>query len=129
KDAKQATLLEQQSKAVKTSRDVDALLNEARAKIEREPQNVNYKRSLAELLAKSERYDEALTILAEAQQATGGADPQIARLISTIRLEQIDRAIEQFKAAGNAAGVEAKRKERADFLFQDAEERVQRYPN
>ncbi|HMP76912.1 MAG TPA: tetratricopeptide repeat protein [Kiritimatiellia bacterium] len=129
KDAKQATLLEQQSKAVKTSRDVDALLQEAQAKVEREPQNVNYKRSLAELLAKSERYDEALAILTEAQQATGGADPQIARLISTIRLEQIDRAVEQFKAAGNTAAIEAKQKERADFLFQDAEDRVQRYPN
>lgn len=129
KDAKQATLLEQQSKAVKTARDIDALIEETRGKMEREPQNVNYKRSLAELLAKAERYDEALEVLQLAQQASGGADPQIARLISSIRLEQIDKEIDKFKAAGNEAGIEAKRKERAEFVFKDAEERVHRYPN
>ena len=49
KDSKEAILLEQQAKAVKTTRDVDALMAETLAKIEREPQNVNYKRSLADL--------------------------------------------------------------------------------
>lgn len=129
KDAKQATLLEQQSKAVKTTSDLDALIEETRGKMEKEPQNINYKRSLAELLAKAERYDDALAILEQAQQATGGADPQIARLASQIRLDQIDKAIEALKAAGDTAGLEARRKERADFVFKDAEERVQRYPN
>lgn len=129
KDAKQATLLEQQSKAVKTASDVDNLIAETRAKMEREPQNVNYKRSLAELLAKSERFDEALAVLQDAQQATGGADPQIDRLISTIKIEQVDRDIAKFKEAGNQAAVEAKQAEKADFLFKDAEDRVRRYPN
>lgn len=129
KDAKQATLLEQQAKAVKTSRDVDNLIEETRLKMEREPQNVNYKRAMAELLAKAERYDEALQVLQLAQQATGGADPQIDRLISEIRLEQIDKKIEALKAAGDNAGIEALRAERAEFIFKDAEDRVRRYPN
>lgn len=129
KDSKQATLLEQQSKAVKSSRDVDNLLDETRAKMEREPNNVNYKRAYAELLAKAERYDEALAALDQAQQTTGGADPQIDRLISTIRLDQIDKDIESFKAAGNEAAVAAKRAERDTFIFKDAETRVTRYPN
>ncbi len=129
KDQKQAALLEQQSKAVKTARDVDNLIEETRAKMEREPQNVNYKRQMAELLAKAERYDEAIEVLQLAQQSTGGADPQIARLISQIHLERIDREIAAFTAASNTAAAEAKRKERADFVFKDAEERVTRYPN
>lgn len=129
KDSKQAVLLEQQSKAVKTDRDVDNLIVETRAKVEREPQNVNYKRALAELLAKAGEYDEALSVLALAQQATGGADPQIDRLISTIRLEQFDHAIRQFQEAGNAAAAEARQRERDEFVFKDAEERVRRYPN
>lgn len=129
KDSKQAILLEQQSKAVKTSRDIDNLIEETRVKMEREPANINYKRQLAELLAKADRRGEALQVLELAQQATGGADPQIARLISAIRLEQIDSEIENLKSAGDQAGLDRKRQERADYLFQDAEERVQRYPN
>ncbi len=129
KDQKQAALLEQQSKAVKTARDVDDLIEETREKMEREPQNVNYKRAMAELLAKAERFDEAIAVLELAQQATGGADPQIARLMSQIRLDRIDREIAAFTAAGDTAGAEAKRQERAAFLFKDAEERVTRYPN
>lgn len=129
KDSKQATLLEQQSKAVKTSGDIDSLIAETRSKIEREPQNINYKRQLAELLAKAERFDEALAVLAEAQRAMGGADPQIDRLISTIRVAQIDLAIKAFEAAGNAEAAAAKRQERTDFLFQNADDLVRRYPN
>lgn len=129
KDSKQATLLEQQAKAVKTAGDIDSLIEETRGKIEREPQNVNYKRALAELLAKAERFDEALGILAEAQQAMGGADPQIDRLISTIKVTQIDQAIKAFDAAGNEAAATAKRQEKAAFLFQNSEDLVRRYPN
>lgn len=129
KDTKQATLMEQQSKAVKTSRDVEALIAETQAKIEREPQNVNYKRALAELLAKAERHDEALALLQEAQQTTGGADPQIDRLISVLRAEQFDHIITKLRAAGDEAGATAQELAKKDFVFQDTEDRVRRYPN
>ncbi len=129
KDAKEAILLEQQAKAVKTSRDVDALVAETLAKIEREPQNVNYKRSLADLYVKADRFDEALAVLAQAQQSTGGADPQIDRMISQVRVTQLDKQAEALRAAGNEAGLAAKLKEKAEFLFQDAEDRARRYPN
>ena len=129
KDTKQATLMEQQSKAVKTSRDVEALIAETQAKIEREPQNVNYKRALAELLAKAERHDEALALLQDAQQTTGGADPQIDRLISVLRAEQFDHIIAKLRAAGDEAGATAQELAKKDFVFQDTEDRVRRYPN
>lgn len=129
KDAKQATLLEQQAKAVKSSRDVDALIAETKAKIEREPQNVNYKRALAELFVKDSQFDAALAILDEANKVTGGADPQIDRLITDVKLGKMDADIEALKASGDEAGAEAARANRTEFVFKDAEDRVRRYPN
>lgn len=129
KDSKEAILLEQQAKAVKTSRDVDSLVAETLLKIEREPQNVNYKRTLADLYLKSDRFDEALDVLDQAQKTTGGADPQIDRMISQVRLTRFDKQAEALKAAGDEAGLAAKLKEKEDFVFADAEDRVRRYPN
>lgn len=129
KDAKEAILLEQQSKAVKSSRDVDALLAETLAKVEREPQNVNYKRALADLYLKGDRFEDALAVLQDAQKTSGGADPQVDRLISQVHLTRFDKETESLRAAGDAAGVAAKTKAREEFLFNDAQARVQRYPN
>ena len=129
KDAKEAILLEQQAKAVKTSRDVDALMEETLAKIEREPQNVNYKRALADLYVKADRFEEALAVLDQAQKTTGGADPQIDRMISQVRLTQLEKQAAALQAAGDQAGYDAKIVEKNAFVFTDAEDRVRRYPN
>lgn len=129
KDAKEAILLEQQAKAVKTTRDVDALVKETLAKIEREPQNVNYKRALADLYLKSEQFDDALAVLDQAQKTSGGADPQVDRMISQVKITRLDKEAEALRAAGNEAGLAAKLKEKQEFLFSDAEDRVRRYPN
>jgi tetratricopeptide (TPR) repeat protein len=129
KDTKEATLLEQQAKAVKTDRDVDALIEETLGKIQREPQNINYKRALADLYVRAERLDEALAVLRDAEAVTGGADPQIERAVSTVRVQMYDRAARDLEAAGDSAGAEAKRAEKKAFLLQDAEDRVRRYPN
>jgi tetratricopeptide (TPR) repeat protein len=129
KDTKEATLLEQQSKAVKSNRDVDALVTETLAKIEREPQNVNYKRTLADLYQKSDRFDEALAVLDAAQKTTGGSDPQIDRMIGQVKISRFEKEAEELRAAGQETALAAKLKEKADFLFRDAADRVQRYPN
>jgi tetratricopeptide (TPR) repeat protein len=129
KDTKEATRLEQAAKAVKTGRDVDDLVAETRAKIEREPQNVNYKRSLAELFTKADRHDEALAVLAEAQQQTGGADPQIDRMIGEVRKKQYEERIAALEASGDSAAAAEVRKEKDTFFLSDAEDKVRRYPN
>lgn len=129
KDAKEATLLEQQAKAVKSTSDMDALAVELFAKIEREPQNVNYKRSLADIYLKSDRFEEALKILDEAQKTTGGADPQVDRMISLVKIARLDKEAEVARAAGNETALAAKLKEKEEFLFSDAADRVNRYPN
>ena len=129
KDTKEATRLEQASKAVKTERDVDSLIDETLEKISREPQNINYKRALADLYVRANRTDEALAVLNEAHQMSGGGDPQIDRAINVVRVKQFDDAIDALRAAGDEAGLAAKEQEKKVFLMEDAEDRVRRYPN
>lgn len=129
KDAKEAILLEQQNKAVKTSRDSDALITETQRKIETEPNNVNYRRALAELFLKSDRFDEAMETLKHAQELTGGADPQIDRALSNAYIRKLDFEINQFEAANDTEHAEAWKKEKREFILEDARDKVERYPN
>ncbi|MFH0909375.1 MAG: tetratricopeptide repeat protein [bacterium] len=129
KDTKEATLLEQASKAVKTSHDVEALIAENLQKIQREPQNINYRRALAELYARVEQFDAALAALKEAQQMSGGGDPQLDRAHSTIRIRQFDVETAKLVEAGKTVEAIAMTKEKDAFLRSDVEEKVKRYPN
>jgi tetratricopeptide (TPR) repeat protein len=129
KDSDEAKSLEQQSRAMKTAADLEGLIDEQRAKIAREPQNVNYRRSLSDLLARANRFDEALTALAEADKLAGGGDPQIDRLRTTIRTRKFEAEIAARREIGDAPAADALEQEKNAFLFKDAEERVRRYPN
>lgn len=129
KDAEEAQRLEQAAKAVKSSSDLGDLIAEHLQKIEREPNNINYRRALADLYAKAERYDEALAALQEADRISGGGDPQIDRAISQLRVCQFDQAIAQKRRAGDEAGAQTLEAEKREFLLSDAEDRVRRYPN
>lgn len=129
KDSKEAILLEQQNKAVKSAKDVDALIDENIKKIAAEPQNINYRRALADLYLRADRYDDALDALKQAQEITGGADPQIDRAVSNAYIRKLDFEIAQFEAAGDAEHAEAWRKEKAAFMLDDAKDKVERYPN
>jgi tetratricopeptide (TPR) repeat protein len=129
KDKKEAILLEQQSKSVKGDSDVDSLIVERLKDIQREPQNMNFRRALADLYVRAERFDEALQALDDATQAAGRSDPQIERTASHIKAKKFDAAIAAAKAAGDEAAAAAKEAEKATFLYDDAGEMVKRYPN
>lgn len=129
KDTKESGLLEQAAKAVKSTGDLANLIREMKSKLQREPDNINYRRSLSDYLSRAERFDEALAVLAEVQQTTGRADPQLDRNISQIRTQKFDHEIEKLQAAGDNAGADAKKKEKDAFLLADAADRVKRYPN
>jgi tetratricopeptide (TPR) repeat protein len=128
KDSKEATLLEQDSKAVKSQKDVESLIEETKKKIQQEPGNVNYKRALADLYVKAGRFDDAVDLLAKAQEQSGG-DPQIDMALSNIRMKQFEHELADLKKAGDEAAVQAKEDERQTFMLEDAQERVKRYPN
>ncbi len=129
KDTAEATRLEQEAKSTKTAKDVDTLIADGLAKIEREPENINYRRSLAELYVRAGRMDEALETLNKAQEMSGGADPQIERTISSVKLKKYDQEIAALREAGDESGAEAKQSERDAFELSEAEDRVKRYPN
>ncbi len=129
KNAEEAVRLEQEAKAVKTAGDVEALIADQLRKIEREPNNINYRRALADLYTRSEQLDEALAALQEADRISGGGDPQIDRAISNLRIRQYDATIESLRAAGDEDGAKTAEAEKDAFLLNDADERVKRYPN
>ncbi len=129
KDEKEAQRLEQLAKAAKTERDIQDLIQDHLEKIAREPNNINYRRALADLYARAEQFDKALETLQEADRISGGGDPQLARAITQIRVRQYDAEIARRRAVGDEAGAQAVEKEKAEFVFNDAEDRVRRYPN
>ena len=129
KDSKEASILEQESKAVKSDKDIGELIVEVQGKVEREPENINYKRHLADLLTRADRYEEALAVLTEAHESTGKTDPQIDRALGVLRLRHFDFQIAGLRKAGDSAGADQKEKEKDAFVIEDADERVKRYPN
>lgn len=129
KDKKEAILLEQQAKSVKGDSDVGTLIAERLKDIQREPQNMNFRRALADLYVRAERYDDALQALEDATKAAGRSDPQIERTSSQIKTKKFDAAIAAAKAAGDEAAAAAQEQAKAAFLYDDAVEMVRRYPN
>lgn len=128
KDKDEATLLEQENRAVKSGDSSDNLIENAKAKIQREPENINYRRSLADLYIKNENYQAAIQELEEALKISGNADPQIERAISDARVAELENEVEALKEAGDPAA-EEKETELEQFRIDQAGDRVQRYPN
>ncbi|MEI6165964.1 MAG: tetratricopeptide repeat protein [bacterium] len=129
RDRKEADMLARESKAVVDKNDTTIMIEENKARIKREPGNMNYRRALANLYKDSKMFADAITTLQEAQVVSGGRDPQIDQTISSIRIQMMDEEITKLKAAGMTAGVEAKQKDRELFLTSDLQDRVTRYPN
>lgn len=129
RNAEQAQRLEQQAKAVKTTDDAEQLIQELRAKIEQEPGNINYRRALSDHFLRLDRYDEAMAALQEADQISGGGDPQIDRAMNAVTLRKFDAEIKELRAAGRAAEADAREQAKDTFMVEDAARRVARYPN
>jgi tetratricopeptide (TPR) repeat protein len=128
RDKEDSQLLEKKGKAVKTSKDVDALIQDTLSKIEGEPANINYYRQVARLYVQKEMFAEAIDALQKAFEISSG-DPEVAAAISRTRIQAFDHEIAGLREAGDAAGADAKEAEKAQYAFTDLQERVTRYPN
>jgi tetratricopeptide (TPR) repeat protein len=124
----QAKKLDMQAKAVVAGSDADALIDEAKTRIEKEPNNLNLYRALSRLYTQNKRFDEAVATL-EAARTVNAADPELDRSITTTRISAYEAKIAALKASGDAAGAEALEVEMNQFVFDDLISRVQRYPN
>lgn len=129
KDKKEAQRLEQEHRSVKGEADLDTLIADRLRDIQREPQNMNFRRALADLYVRGNRFDEALTALDDAIKAAGRSDPQIERTISQIKVRKFDAAVAAAKEQGDTATADAQEKAKEDFVYADAKEMVRRYPN
>lgn len=128
RDTKEAELLEQQAKAVKSTKDADALIQDAVAKIEAEPENINYYKSLARLYRQKKMFDEAIEVLEKAVEVSGG-DPELDAALSSARVQKFDAEIAALKEAGDEGAVSARKEERDAYVYEDLQSRVKRYPN
>lgn len=128
RDGEQTRMLDLKSKAVKSEDDLDQLAEETRAKIEAEPRNLNYRRSLARLLSQGKRFDEALQAIDEAREINPN-DPEMDRLYAQTKLQKFDRDIQALRAEDRHEEAEKLESEREQFAFDDLVERVERYPN
>lgn len=129
KDSKEAEILEKESKAVRSGSDTEALIEETKAKIQREPGNVNYRRALANHYITLKQFDDAVATLQEAQEIRGSADPELDANISATVLKKYDHQIAELSNSGNRAAAEELREKRNEFFFDDVQQRVNKYPN
>jgi tetratricopeptide (TPR) repeat protein len=128
KDEREATILERGSRAVQDDKSLELLLQDMLEKVKQNPDNINFRRQLANLYVKGNRFNDAIRALEEARRGSVG-DPQIDQALTQVRLKQFDYEIEQAKANGDTEGVAARTAARADFHFKDVKTRVERYPN
>ena len=125
----QAKRLDQANKAVVTGDDAEALINEKKAQIEKEPKNMNFRRALARLYVQNKRYAEAIECLTAAIEAAGAMDPELDRMLSQTRVQYYDQQIELLKGEGRDEDAEQMEAEKNQFVFDDLAARVERYPN
>ena len=129
KDPKQARSIVQENQAVKTHAQAATLMEETEKKVALEPNNMNYRRSLANLYTRIGQFDQAIETLDEVQQLVGNTDPQVDRLISKIKLSRFQSVIKNLKESGDTAGAEENQRAMDDFMFRDLLQQVRRYPN
>ena len=127
KDQKEATILEQQAR-VKTGGSVESLIEDTLAKINAEPENINYQRTLGDLYARANRFDEALEVLSGALARAGGSDPDVDRAIANTRTKDYDHRLAELRQSGQDAEAAAVEAERETFVFTNAQDRVKKYP-
>ena len=128
KNKDQAAKLDMANKAVAADGDAEARIAEQKAKIAKEPRNLNYYKGLARIYQQLKRYDEAVDILGKARELNP-ADPELDRHLTMAKTQSYDARIEALQQAGDAEGAQNLSDERNQFVFDDLVTRVERYPN
>ncbi|MDD5678344.1 MAG: tetratricopeptide repeat protein [Kiritimatiellae bacterium] len=129
KDVTEAAMLEKEAMAVKDSKSAELLIHDLEGRVNREPDNINYRRALANLYMQATRFDDAKHTIDEAKRLGGSTDPQLDQMLATIQLKQFDFEIVQCRENGDLAGVKIKEAAKRDFVFKNTEARIERYPN
>lgn len=138
KDEDETQKLEQASRAKTGEAGLRSLIEEAKKKVEAEPDNMNNYRDIANSYRKLGEYDDALEWVGKARQLESGrADANLERLVGTLKREKMQKAIEAAEKTLEAnpddkamqAELEKLRVEEREFRRKQAEDLVSRYPN
>jgi tetratricopeptide (TPR) repeat protein len=136
KDKEEAKALEQQNRVVKSEEMVANLINETYEKLAQDPKNLALARQLARLYAQNNEFENALGLFDQILQLQGN-DPALEKEITDTKLKQVGLEISKKEAAlQQTPDNEALKQElakavqdRDNFLLEECEKRVQRYPN
>lgn len=128
RDKELAAKLDRESKAQVIGDDAEIAIRDAKAKIAKEPKNINYYRALARIYIQNKRFDEALETF-DAARKVNPSDPELDRNWSDTKIKSYDLKIEQLRAAGKEEEAEEMEVEQAQFAFDDLVRRVENYPN
>jgi tetratricopeptide (TPR) repeat protein len=128
KDSEEAALLEQGAKSAKSDSGLDSLIADMKQKIEGEPNNINYRRGLANMYLQKREFETAITVLEEAVALNPG-DPELERTLSNARIRHFESMIETKKNEGDENGAIELENQLLQFKFDDLQSKVERYPN
>ena len=138
RDEAQAISLEQSAKLVTGDTQTQRLLDEALARVTKEPNNLNHYRSVSQAYKQLGNLEEALAWVRKArQQPVGKTDAALEKQESELATAVIEKHTKEAEAAvaaapGDAAALaklDAARKELNEFKLTEAKRYVERYPN
>ena len=138
KNESEAVSLEQAAKVVTSGEMTQRLIDEALARVEREPANLNHYRTLVQGFRQAGRLDEALEWTRKARaQPLGATDATWEKLESDLQVQVLERQLKDAEAALKNAPdsteaserCEQLRRELLNFRLGEAQRMVERYPN
>lgn len=106
----------------------DVAIEEQKAILEEEPDNLNHYKSLARSYQKSRMYAEAVNIVLQAL-AKKPDDPELGTLLSQVKRKYFDQEIQTLREQGDEPALLQKEQERLEFLFEDLQTRIAQYPH
>jgi tetratricopeptide (TPR) repeat protein len=138
RDEAQAVSLEQSAKVVTGDAMTQRLLDEALARVAKEPLNLNHYRSVAQAYRQLGQLEQSLEWVRKARaQPTGRTDAALEKQESELATAVVEQKVKNAEATlaarpGDAAAqsaLEAARRELAEFKLTEAKRYVERYPN
>jgi tetratricopeptide (TPR) repeat protein len=127
-DKDEAASLDNESKAIQDTGEIDAIIEETLAKIEKEPANLNFRRLLARLYRDNGHYKEALQALEEALKIAVG-DPQVENMMVDTYLMIYDDNISELLSEGKTDEAATVQAEKEQYHLDSLYSRTESYPN
>ena len=138
RDEAQAVSLEQSAKVVTADVMSQRLLDEALARVAKEPNNLNHYRSVSQAYRQMSNLEEALVWIRKARELpVGKTDAALEKQESELATSVVEKHVKDAEAAVAAAPtdaaalakMEAAKKELGEFKLSESKRYIERYPN